>query len=134
MAFTVCNEFFDALPIHQFELDSTSKKWHEVLIDVDLADDPAEDSSVDETLRFVLAPGETPATRALLPLFEESDLEGKRRIEVSPGVLYHAQKICDRIIHQGGSALIIDYGHEGEKEDTFRAFKDHALVRYSKRL
>ena len=64
-----------------------------------------------------------------MPLFEESDLEGKRRIEVSPAVLYNSQKLCHRILEQGGSSLIIDYGHEGTKEDTFRAFKSHKLVR-----
>ena len=77
-----------------------------------------------------MAGGETPASRALLPMFEDCDLEGKMRIEVSPSSLYHAQKLCSRIENQGGSALIIDYGHEGEKEDTFRAFKSHALVKY----
>lgn len=64
----------------------------------------------------------------LLPLFEEKDLEGKRRIEISPAVLYNSQKLCQRILEQGGSSLIIDYGHEGTKEDTFRAFKNHELI------
>lgn len=119
----------------------------------------------DEKLRFVLAPGDTPASRGdfqickqfydkifllknifmftiylksqfssknfysgLMPLFEEKDLEGKRRIEISPAVLYNSQKLCQRILEQGGSSLIIDYGHEGTKEDTFRAFKNHELI------
>ena len=63
-----------------------------------------------------------------MPLFEEKDLEGKRRIEISPAVLYNSQKLCQRILEQGGSSLIIDYGHEGTKEDTFRAFKNHKLI------
>jgi len=104
MVFSVCNEFFDALPIHQFEFNRDKNKWFEVLVDLE----PSEDA-----LRFVLAPGDTPASRALLPLFESGDLEGKKRIEVSPGVLYHTQKICEKIQYQGGSALCIDYGHEG---------------------
>lgn len=61
-------------------------------------------------------------------MFEEGDLEGKRRIEISPGVLYNTQELSARIGQQGGNALIIDYGHQGESEDTLRGFRNHQLV------
>ena len=64
----------------------------------------------------------------LFPSFDDSDLEGKRRVEISPGVLYNIQEISSRIGQQGGNALIIDYGHQGEKEDTLRGFRNHKLV------
>ena len=35
VSFIICNEFFDALPIHQFRLDKESEKWKEVLVDAD---------------------------------------------------------------------------------------------------
>lgn len=35
ISFSICNEFFDALPIHQFEFDQNSKKWLEVLVDLE---------------------------------------------------------------------------------------------------
>ena len=30
------------------------------------------------------------------------------------------QKICKRMKEDGGITLVIDYGHDGEKTDTFR--------------
>ena len=102
------------MPIHQFEFDNKSEKWLEVLVDLD----PTHEEDV---LRYVLSPGQTPAGRALIPMFEDKDLEGKKRIEVSPATLYHAQRISERILSKGGSALIIDYGHEGEKEKSLHS-------------
>jgi len=119
ISFIICHEFLDALPIHQFEKDTETSKWREVLID--MTDDKNE-------LRFVRAPAETAAYKNLFPSFDDSDLEGKRRVEISPGVLYNIQEISSRIGQQGGNALIIDYGHQGEKEDTLRGFRNHKLV------
>jgi len=53
----VAQEFFDALPVYQFEL--TSRGWVERLVDVADAEDP-------HHLRFALSPGPTPATQALV--------------------------------------------------------------------
>ena len=96
-----------------------NNKWREVLVDVN------EDKS---GLRLVLAPNETPAQQMLFPLFDETDLVDKTAIEISPASLFNVQALSARLGQQGGSALIIDYGHMGEKEDTVRAFKNHKLV------
>jgi SAM-dependent MidA family methyltransferase len=41
-------------------------------------------------------------------------------VEISPQRGVMMQAICKHISTHGGSALIGDYGHWGEKEDTFR--------------
>ncbi|XP_055935414.1 protein arginine methyltransferase NDUFAF7, mitochondrial-like isoform X2 [Argiope bruennichi] len=53
--------------------------------------------------------------------------ETRTSLEVSPesGVL--VQEIAARIEKEGGYSLLIDYGHDGTKTDTFRAFRRHAL-------
>ena len=104
---------------NQNEKNVNNNKWREVLVDVN------EDKS---GLRLVLAPNETPAQQMLFPLFDESDLKDKTAIEISPASLFNVQALSARLGQQGGSALIIDYGHMGEKEDTVRAFKNHKLV------
>ena len=68
ICFAICNEFFDALPIHQFDFNENTRQWREVMVD----SDPIEK----EKLRFVTAPGDTPAAKALLPMFDNEDLEG----------------------------------------------------------
>ena len=54
----VANEFFDALPVHQFQ--RSKRGWSEILVDI------ADDAEMLH-LRNVLAPGPTPASRLLLP-------------------------------------------------------------------
>ncbi|XP_035209499.1 protein arginine methyltransferase NDUFAF7, mitochondrial-like isoform X2 [Stegodyphus dumicola] len=53
--------------------------------------------------------------------------ETRTSLEVSPesGVLI--QEIAARIEKEGGYSLLIDYGHDGTKTDTFRAFRRHEL-------
>jgi SAM-dependent MidA family methyltransferase len=41
-------------------------------------------------------------------------------VEISPQRGVMMQAICKHLSIYGGSALIGDYGHWGEKEDTFR--------------
>lgn len=52
------------------------------------------------------------------PLFQQD--ETRSSLEVSPesGVL--VQEIAARIEKEGGYSLLIDYGHDGTKTDTFR--------------
>ena len=44
---------------------------------------------------------------------------------IKAGVL--VSSIAERIVADGGALLVADYGHCGEKGDTLRAFRGHAL-------
>lgn len=109
----IAHEFFDALPIHKFQ--KTPEGWREVLIDID--DGPGQ-----HHLQYVLSRGPTPASQFFIDPAEQ-----REHIEVSPesGVLI--QEMAGRLNRDGGCSLIVDYGHQGEKTDTFRAFRRHAL-------
>ncbi|GFO34673.1 NADP dehydrogenase [ubiquinone] complex i, assembly factor 7-like [Plakobranchus ocellatus] len=109
----IAHEFLDALPIHKFH--KTDKGWREVMIDVD----PEKDG-----LRFVLAPSDTPASKAYLQV---TSSEERKNLEVCPGAGIVVQEITKRIAKDGGFSLLADYGHSGEKGGTFRAFKNHKL-------
>jgi NADH dehydrogenase [ubiquinone] 1 alpha subcomplex assembly factor 7 len=87
----VANEFFDALPLHQFTL--APEGWRERTV--------AHDG---ERLVFAWAmPGPSFA------LLSESQRRGPAA-EVSPAALALAREIAERLVAQGGAALIIDYG------------------------
>lgn len=108
----VANEFFDALPIHK--LQKTERGYREILIDIEPSDET--------TFRYVIANGETPATK----LFRTQN-ESRDHVEYSPESLVLAKNIATKITEFGGLCLIADYGHDGDKTDTFRAFKQHKL-------
>ncbi|VDQ04813.1 unnamed protein product [Trichobilharzia regenti] len=48
------------------------------------------------------------------------NLSDRNAVEICPDMLCLTQVLCKRISQTGGAALLIDYGHEGEKGDTFR--------------
>ena len=113
-SFFVAHEFFDALPVHKFVRGGGGdgdEKWHEILVDVD-----------GDGLRFVRAKGKTPAV-SLIDAGEEKD-----EVEVCPAAGVLVKSLCERIATDGGALLVADYGHGGEKGDTLRAFKGHALA------
>ncbi|KAM4772873.1 protein arginine methyltransferase NDUFAF7, mitochondrial [Rhinophrynus dorsalis] len=113
--FYIAHEFFDALPIHK--LQRTREGWREILIDID------PEASV-EKLRFVLA--STSTASLVAKTFIEDD-EKKDHVEVCPSAAVIIQKLADHISSYGGAALIADYGHVGDKMDTFRGFHAHQL-------
>ncbi len=49
-----------------------------------------------------------------------NNIKDRQHVEISPQRGVMMQSICKHIATCGGSALIGDYGHWGEKEDTFR--------------
>lgn len=53
--------------------------------------------------------------------------EQRNHLEISPQSILLINHLSKFISEYGGFAIIIDYGHMGEKTDTFRAFKDHKL-------
>uniref|UniRef100_A0A8C3S111 Protein arginine methyltransferase NDUFAF7 n=1 Tax=Chelydra serpentina TaxID=8475 RepID=A0A8C3S111_CHESE len=111
-SFYLAHEFFDALPIHKFQ--RTEQGWREVLIDID--------PKAPDKLRFVLAPSATPATEYFI-----QGKEARDHVEVCPDAGILIQKLACRIQEDGGAALIADYGHNGNKTDTFRSFRSHEL-------
>lgn len=49
-------------------------------------------------------------------------------MEVSPLAGMFVQDIASHINKHGGFALLADYGHNGEKEDTFRVCKSNSYL------
>jgi NADH dehydrogenase [ubiquinone] 1 alpha subcomplex assembly factor 7 len=105
----VANEFFDALPVRQFE--KTARGWTERM--VGLAPDGA-------TLRLALAPGVTPYASLLpaAPAGAQAELsEAGRAIAAAIGV---------RLRRDGGWALIVDYGYDrGGHGASLQAVRGH---------
>ncbi|XP_070578086.1 protein arginine methyltransferase NDUFAF7, mitochondrial-like isoform X2 [Ptychodera flava] len=109
----IAHEFFDALPVHKIQ--KTEKGWHEVLVDVC-------NENATSPFQFVLSPTDTAVSR----LFVQQD-EMRSHVEVCPEGAVVAQNMAERISQDGGCALIVDYGHDGTKGDTFRGFRNHKL-------
>ncbi|KAJ9596877.1 hypothetical protein L9F63_012133 [Diploptera punctata] len=108
----LAHEFFDALPIHKFQ--RTDNGWREVLIDLDPTDP--------EKFRYVLSRSPTPACKFFIKPDEVRD-----HVEVSPETGVILEHLATRLEEDGGFALFADYGHDGTKTDTFRAFQNHKL-------
>ncbi|XP_028398708.1 protein arginine methyltransferase NDUFAF7, mitochondrial-like [Dendronephthya gigantea] len=113
-SFYLAHEFFDALPIHEFQ--RTRHGWREVMVDVD-EDGP-------HHLKFCLAPSNTPAS-VLLP--KGKDLKADK-IEIRPQAQVIVEEMAQNIKKHGGSSLIVDYGDVDSERNTLRAFQNHQLV------
>jgi len=110
----IANEFFDALPIRQFQ--RTREGWAErlVALDPEAADEPR--------FRLVLAP-------VAPPLPAEPPARPGDVIEICPIGREIAAEIGRRIAEHGGAALIVDYGHAGPAfGDTLQAVRNHAYA------
>ncbi len=106
--FLVANEFFDALPIRQFQMNDKGD-WQERQIGID-----------GERLIWGLAP---PA-----PLSVRDGFEPGMIVETcAPGEAI-AEEIGRRIAIHGGAALIVDYGDVESVGDTFQALSNHAYA------
>jgi len=103
--FILANEFLDALPIRQFQMQRG--QWHERCVDAD----PAR-----KALRFVLAPEGLP--RDLFGPAPEGTIA-----ESAPAARAAIQEIAARLKAQGGAALFIDYGYAAGMGDTFQALR-----------
>jgi len=105
----VANEFFDALPIRQ--LVKAGDGWRERLVAcqdllfLPIAGKQVPDSVIPEDFRHG-APGAV--------------------IETSPASVAIARGLTQRLVAQGGAALVIDYGYEGPAiGDTLQAVSAH---------
>jgi NADH dehydrogenase [ubiquinone] 1 alpha subcomplex assembly factor 7 len=106
----VANEFFDALPVRQFE--KTSHGWVERMVGL----------APDETLTLALAPGVTPFS-AYLPSAPEG-----AQAEICEAGRALAAAIGARVKRQGGWALIIDYGYARGHGASLQAVRGHRGV------
>ena len=111
--FLIANEFFDALPIHQFV--KSERGWHERMV-----------TSDGEDLRFALTPDIVPLS--VIPA-RVRDADPGSVIEVTTGATELVRRVAGRIAENGGVALIIDYGHVTTAVgDTLQAMKDNAFA------
>jgi len=100
----VANEFFDALPVRQWQHGPAG--WRELVVEV------AGDG-------FARVPG---------PAAEPPRAEGGI-VEHSPAGEAVMQRLCGLLAQAGGAALIIDYGHERHSSgDTLQAVARHAFA------
>lgn len=110
--FLVANEFFDALPIRQFQ--RTPDGWAERQVGL----------TPDGTLCLGLAP---PARYGALE-GRITDTSPGDIVETCPALPPIAQDIAARIARLGGAALVIDYGDWHSLGDTFQALQGHRIV------
>jgi len=106
----VANEFFDALPIRQFQRDGAL--WRERVVGLR-----------DGALVLGLT---DPAPRAELA-HRISDTRSGDVVELCPAASLVMEAIQSRIEAHGGAALIIDYGGWRSLGDTFQALRGHAF-------
>ena len=108
----VANEFFDALAIHQ--LIKTESGWRERMIGLE-----------DDALAFVA--GDRPMDDAVPAEWRDAD-EGAL-IETCPAAAAILSELADRLVAQGGAALVIDYGSAKlASGSTFQAIASHQKV------
>ncbi|XP_057323235.1 protein arginine methyltransferase NDUFAF7, mitochondrial [Microplitis mediator] len=106
----IAHEFFDALPIHKFQKNNGA--WHEVFVDID--------PNNEEKFRYVMSKFPTLSSKLFI-----SENEQRDHVEASPQTMVIIDYMSKFLKECGGFALIADYGHDGDKTDTFRAFKNH---------
>jgi len=111
----VANEFFDALPVRQFQ--RTERGWRERRVDAD----PATGA-----LRLALDPAPS-AAEVLIPGPVRAGAPAGSVAEVSPASREIARAVGRRLAAHGGAALVVDYGHDRPGAgDTLQAVKGHA--------
>ena len=107
----LANEFFDALPIRQYQ--RAPQGWSERLVGLR-----------DGALTFGLsAPQPRPDLTAAFP----DDPPGTV-VETCPEAQRHMGQIARRLALHGGLALILDYGGWHSKGDTLQALRHHAFT------
>lgn len=109
----IANEFFDALPAHQFVRSESG--WRERVVRLD----PSGDG-----LSFDLAERPTKAQRLIPSRLGEAPVG--TQWEVSPTALVIAAELARRTADDGGAALVVDYGHVlGGTGETLQAVRGH---------
>jgi NADH dehydrogenase [ubiquinone] 1 alpha subcomplex assembly factor 7 len=113
-AIVVANEFFDALPVRQYQ--RAADGWRERRVGLDAAAE-----------RFVLTADAAADDPPLEPAHREARTGAI--VEVSPAGRALVAAIAERIAAQGGAVLIIDYGAPASGTgDTLQALRRHERV------
>ena len=108
----VANEFFDALPVHQYV--RTTAGWRERMVE-----------GADGTLAAV--PGDIPADDTI-PVMLRAGGEGSI-VETAPVSAAIMQRCAFRLARRGGAMLVVDYGYSGPAAgDTLQAVKAHRFA------
>ncbi|MEI9931421.1 MAG: SAM-dependent methyltransferase [Rhizomicrobium sp.] len=111
--FLLANEFFDALPVRQYV--KTDRGWCERMVTVD----------ADGALAFALSPV---AANVTIPADRQVAPDGGV-YEVSPSSIALIETIAGVVAHQGGGALIVDYGYDTPGfGETLQAVASHAFA------
>jgi SAM-dependent MidA family methyltransferase len=109
--FLLANEFFDALPIRQFTRQGQG--WAETVVGL---------------REGQLTLGRSaPAPLAALA-HRLADTKNGDVVELCPAAAPIISAIGARIAHNGGAAIIVDYGDWQSLGDTFQALKDHRFA------
>jgi NADH dehydrogenase [ubiquinone] 1 alpha subcomplex assembly factor 7 len=106
--FLIANEFFDALPIHQYQ--GGPDGWYERLLGLREGE-----------LAFGLSQIKHPPAG---PPFV--DCQPGAVVETCPLARAVMDTISDRLGHHGGAAIIVDYGGWRSRGDTLQALRNHA--------
>jgi NADH dehydrogenase [ubiquinone] 1 alpha subcomplex assembly factor 7 len=110
----VANEFFDALPIRQFQRSEAG--WRERMVALD---------ETGERFRWVLTPPSAAIESLLAP--EQLGAATGAIAELSPAGRGLAAAIGARLAARPGAALIVDYGHDRSAPgESLQAVKRHA--------
>jgi NADH dehydrogenase [ubiquinone] 1 alpha subcomplex assembly factor 7 len=110
----LANEFFDALPVHQAVMCADG--WHERMIKIDENDE----------LQFGI-------DRDPIPLFDKLLPDALQAAKIGEIFEWRSDRIAleigRRVVHFGGAALIIDYGHlESAIGETLQAIGEHRFA------
>ncbi|MGB0169838.1 MAG: class I SAM-dependent methyltransferase, partial [Paracoccaceae bacterium] len=112
--FCIANEFFDALPIRQFQFEATG--WHERLIGL-------KDGAFH--IGLTSAPTLLPALDHRVGEIQIGDI-----VELNTGGQAIAKQLGQHIEAQGGAALLIDYGDWETLGDTLQAVYEHGITEF----
>jgi SAM-dependent MidA family methyltransferase len=110
----LANELFDALPVNQAIKQFNG--WYERVVEI----------GHDGNLAFGMAD-------EVIPLFEQLVPPSMRDVPIGAVYEWRADNLplslSRRLMHQGGAALVLDYGHvQSAAGDTLQAVGGHAFV------
>jgi NADH dehydrogenase [ubiquinone] 1 alpha subcomplex assembly factor 7 len=110
---TIANEFFDALPIRQFQRGEDG--WHERMV-----------GCKNGQLCLLLDPSGTPTAPLAAAI---RNAPNGAIVEVSAARTDAMKALAQNLASQGGATLVIDYGHgRSAAGDTLQAMQAHAFV------